>query len=187
MVRMAEHGKFQPGEPAKNSGTDAGTDHVHAGNCRDYENRGELQRERRPVKNIGSVGGDSGGEGGGEAGIENEQAHPAVEKCGTRAVGFMEIHVGATGTGKTAGQFAETEGAAESHSRDSEPDDEQPEWRAEGFGHAGGREENSHGDGFAGDGCRGGTETELAAEVIGVECGRLVSFFHVRDAPAGFE
>src|ERR1700733_4095811 len=107
------------------------------------------------MKDIGSVRADPGGERSGEAGIENQKAHPAVEKSGTRAESFVKINVGTAGAWKTSGEFAETQRTAESSGGDNKPDDQKPKGRAKGFGHTGGREKNSDGDGFAGD-CSGG-------------------------------
>jgi hypothetical protein len=80
----------------------------------------------------------------------------------------VEVNVRAAGAGKTTGELAEAERAAQSHGSDREPDDQEPEWGAEGFGHAGRSEEDADGDGFAGDGGSGRAQAELAAEVWGV-------------------
>ncbi len=67
---------------------------------------GEFYDERRPVKNIRRVGGETRGERRSETGIEDQQAHPAVEKSGARAETFAQVHVGSAGAGETAGELA---------------------------------------------------------------------------------
>src|SRR6202041_464954 len=155
--------KLQPGQPAKYSGAEARADDVQSRDRGDGDEGSDFQGEWRPVKNVSSVSGEAGGECGRKAGIENEKAHPSVKECGTRPKAFVKVDVCAAGARKPAGEFAVAEGTAERHDADGEPDDEEPEWRAERFGHAGGSEKNSHSDGLAG----GGTETELTSKTFG--------------------
>src|SRR5271154_1484345 len=118
------------------------------------------------MKNICGVRSESHRKRRGESGIQDQQAHPAIEKCSERTKTFAQVDVRSAGAGESASQFTKTERAAQRHGADGEPDDEQPEGRRERFGHPRGREEDANGDSFAGDDCSGGTQAELAAETF---------------------
>ena len=120
---------------------------------------------RREFENVAGVSCESDGERGSQTRIHHEERHPAIHESDGWTISFAQENITAARFGISRRQFAVTERAAESHRAHREPNDQQPQRRAERFRHARRRQKNSDSDHFTDDKSRRRPQRRSVASV----------------------
>ncbi len=133
--------------PAAEAGSGV-VDHAEHDENRERQGDGHARRDRDDGLNVGN---SSEGERGGDAGIDDGGRHPAIKKSHARAVAFAEVDVFASHHGIAHRKLGVAKRSGKSHERHAAPDGGEQRGRAQRFGHRGGSEKDSQGDGLTSD------------------------------------